>query len=66
MQEYTVNIKKWFTSLPPLSKNLNNNNLLIGCFLEEKLCIFFCVYLTPSVTSSGILYNSQLAEGTEP
>ena len=43
-------------------------NLLIYFerFLEEKLCIFFCVYLTPSVTSSGILYNSQLAEGTEP
>ena len=63
MQEYTVNIKKWFTSLPPLSKNLL---IYFERFLEEKLCIFFCVYLTPSVTSSGILYNSQLAEGTEP
>ena len=26
----------------------------------------FPLYITPSVTSSGILYNRQMAEGTEP
>ena len=56
MQEFTVNVKKWFTSLPPLSKNLF---IYFERFLEEKFGIFFPVYLTLSVISSGILYNRQ-------
>ena len=63
MQEYTVNVKKRFISLPLLSKNLL---IYFEGFLEEKLCIFFRVYSTPSVTSSGFFYNRQMAEGTEP
>lgn len=66
MQEYTVNVKKRFTSLPLLFKNLLSS--LFRKILREILYYIhsFPSYITPSVTSSGILYNRQLAEGTEP
>ena len=41
MQEYTVNVKKRFTSLPPLSKNLL---ICFERFLGEKFCITFTVF----------------------
>ena len=66
IQEYTVNIKRRFTSLPLLSKNLL---ILFWKILRGKILYYihsFPLYLTPSVTSSGILYNRQMAEGTEP
>ena len=41
MQEYTVNVKNRFTSLPLLSKNLL---IYFERFLEEKFCITFTVF----------------------
>ena len=41
MQECTVNVKKWFTSLPPLSKNLL---IYFERFLEEKFGITFTAF----------------------
>ena len=41
MQEYTVNVKKRFTSLLLLSKNLL---IYFERFLEEKFCIKFTAF----------------------
>ena len=62
MQEYTVNIKRRSTSLPLLSilEDSQRKNFVL------HRTQFSLVYNTISVTSSGIFYNRQMAEGTEP
>ena len=55
-------LKNVYQSSTSLQESIN----LFWKILRGKIMYIFCAYLTPSVTSSGILYNRQMAEGTEP